>query len=64
MDLVYQSGAYDVLVNKGKWHLFQGNREGLAYHLGDRIPPKSWHTILLEIRHCNTSNDVQTDASA
>ena len=28
--LVYQSGAYEayagVLVNKGKWHLFQGNR--------------------------------------
>ena len=30
IDLVYQSGAYEafsgVLVNKGKWHLFQGNR--------------------------------------
>ena len=30
IDLVYQSGAYEafvgVLVNKGKWHLFKGNR--------------------------------------
>ena len=30
IDLVYQSGAYEafagVLVNKEKWHLFQGNR--------------------------------------
>ena len=30
IDPVYQLGAYEafsgVLVNKGKWHLFQGNR--------------------------------------
>ena len=30
IDLVYQSGAYEafagVLMNRGKWHLFQGNR--------------------------------------
>ena len=30
LDLLYQSGANEafagVLVNKGKWHLFQGNR--------------------------------------
>ena len=30
IDLVYQSGAYEafagVLVNKGKWHLFQGEQ--------------------------------------
>ena len=38
--------------------------EGFAYHLGDRIPPKYWHTISLDIRHCNTSNDDQTNASA
>ena len=38
-------------------------REGFAYHLGDRIPPKQWLTILLEICHCNTSNDVQTNAN-
>ena len=33
-DLVYQSSAYEafagVLVRKGKWHLFQGNRGGKA----------------------------------
>ena len=49
-----------------------GNREnkttpslrGLRISLRRQNTTKVWHTILLEIRHCNTSNDVQTNASA
>ena len=40
IDLVYQSGAYAaferVLVNKGKWHLFQGNRGRKANFWGEQ----------------------------
>ena len=52
IDLFYQSGAYKafagVLVNKGKWHLFQGNRgrkgqilSGTETILGNRIYKKT-----------------------
>ena len=38
--LVYQSGAYEaftgILVNTGKWHLFQGNRGRKASFEGNR----------------------------
>ena len=83
---VHMRHSQGFFVNKGKWHLFQGNRgrnrggqrqywgtgnirpppslRGLRISLRRQNTTKVWHTILLEIRHCNTSNDVQTNASA